>query len=297
MSAPSTLLGRVDCSSVLRFGFANLQPISIKKTVQKWGLKLTTISWQLRSERRTDFIESYPTYVAFLNDSVMKKVKLPENIESHALAQAMTKRTIEQFEKDKELKSVLVKVEKEKDSAKPFLEFVRFLRKRFDEERAKTVQAKAEMFTSSNLPFSLFTNLVMSNEIFEGFLDVMHKKINLYESVWLYKFRNDPVRFKKKFQEMKDSLAPLFDVMELSSFSQKCLSTLIFAYNCANVESLSSTDFIDIKRIDYQQFEQLSAEFSSSLELCTSTILRMEPNSFSKLPRTELGKVFSQALV
>lgn len=297
MSVSVPLLAQVDCTSALRFGFANLQPISIKKTIQKWGLRLTTVSWQLKSEGRADFIENYPSYITFLNDSVMKKLKLPRNIDPFMLAQAITRRTIQQFDKDKDLKSALAKVENEKDSARPLQEFVKFLRKRFDEERAEDVQAKAEMFTSSNLPFSFFTNMVMANEVFEGFIDVMQKKINLYESVWLYKYKNDPGRFRRKFQEMKESLAPLFDVMEFCSFNQRCLKTLVLAYNCDNVESLFSIEFVDIKRIDYQQFEKLSAELSSSLESCTSVILRMEPDSFSKLPTTELSKVFSQALV
>jgi len=298
MSAPAGLLGTIDSVSVLRSGFAGLHPISIRKTVRKWGLKLTTINWEFeRRPSRTDLIETYPSYVAFMNDSVMKKVKLPSTIDSEALAEMITKKTLETFDKDHELKSALRQVEKERDSARPFLEFTRFLRKRFDEKRAEAVQSKAEMFTSSNLPFSFFTNLVMANEIYEGFLDVMERKINLYESVWLYKARDNPVRFHAKFQEMKNSLSPLFDVMERSSFSQKCLSILILASNCDDVASFFSVDFVDLKKVDCEQFKRLSTEFDNSLESCVSTIIRMEPNSFSKLPTSELNEVFSQALL
>jgi len=298
MSAPVGLLAPVDSASALRCGFAGLHPISIRKTIRKWGLKLTTVRWQFKKQlSHIDLIETYPSYVTFMNDSVMKKIKLPSAIDSKALADVITKKTLERFDKDHELKSALSKVEKERNSARPFLEFTRFLRKRFDEKRTQDVQSKAEMFMSSNLPFSFFTNLVAANEIYEGFLDVMERKINLYESVWLYKARNNPVRFRAKFQEMKDSLSPLFDVMERTSFTQKCLSVLILASNCDDEEAFFSVDFVDLKKIDYEQLERLSTEFDNSLEFCVSMIIRMAPNSFSKLPTTELNEVFSQALL
>jgi hypothetical protein len=298
MVAPAGLLGTVDSASALRCGFASLHPISVKKTIQRWGLKITTIKWRFESDQgKNDFIQTYPSYVTLLNNSVVSKIKLPSRIDPNAIADILTQKTLEEFNKDKELKSAINKVGKERDSARPFLEFTRFLRKRFEERKAEAIQSKAGMFMSSNLPFSFFTDLVMANEIYEGFLDAMERKINLYESVWLHKFAHDPVRFPKKFQEMKDSLAPLFDVMEISSFTQRCLNVLILASNCDDVSSIFELEFVDFKKIDYEQFVQLSSEFENSLEHCTSTIINMKPDSFSKLPRTELNKVFSQALL
>lgn len=298
MSAPASLLGTVDSASTLRCGFAGLHPISIKNTVRRWGLKLTTITWQFEKRpNHIDLIENYPSYVAFMNDSVMRKIKLPSAIDPKALEELITKKTLEKFDKDHELKSALSKVEKERDSARPFLEFTRFLRKRFDNERTKDIQSKAGMFMSSNLPFSFFTNLVMANETYEGFLDAMERKVSLYESLWLRRACDNPRLFVAKFQEMKNSLNPLFDVMELTSFIQKCLGVLILASNCDDVASFFSVDFVDLKKIDPEQFESLSIEFDKSLESCVSTIIRMEPNSFSKLPTTELKEVFSQTLI
>jgi hypothetical protein len=298
MNTPVGLLGAVDSASALRCGFAGLHPISIRNTVRRWGLRLTTIKWHFeRRPSHTDLIENYPSYVSFMNDSVMNKINLPSAVDPKALAELLTEKTLEKFDKDHELKSALNKVEKERDSAKPFLEFTRFLRKRFDDKRTEGVQSKAEMFMSSNIPFSFFTNLVMANEIYEGFLDVMERKINLYESVWLHRARNNPVRFAAKFQEMKNSLNPLFDVMERTSFIQKCLGVLILASNCDDIASFFSVEFVDLKKIDSKQFEPLSIEFDNSLESCVSVIIGMEPNSFSKLPTTELNEVFSQVLL
>jgi hypothetical protein len=292
------MLGAVDSASALRCGFASLHPISVKKTIQKFGLRITTVEWRFKSAQgEHDFIKTYPSYIALLNDSVMRKIKLPPRIDPNAIANVLTQKTLEEFNKDKELKSALSKVEKERNSARPFLEFMRFLRKRFEETRAESIQSKAMMFMNSNLSFSFFTDLVMANEIYEGFLDAMERKINLYESVWLQKFAHDPVRFQRKFQEMKESLEPLFDVMEISSFTQRCLNVLILASNCVDVSSIFKLEFIDFKKIDCEQFMQLSNEFKTSLERCTSTIISMEPNSFPKLPRTELNKVFSPALL
>ena len=298
MVAPAGLLGAVDPVSAVRCGFAGLHPISIRKTIQRWGLRITTIRWQFESgQGENDFIQNYPSYVKLLNNSVMSKIKLPSRIEPNALADMLTQKTLEDFNKDKDLKSAIAKVEKERDSARPFLEFTRFLRKRYEERRVELVQSNAANFTCSNLPFSFFTNVVMVNEIYEGFLDVMERKMNLYESVWLQKFAYDQVRFQRKFQEMKDSLAPLFNVMEVTSFNKRCLDILILGSNCDDIASMFEPEFVDFRKVDCEQFGQLSNEFESSLRESTSTIISMDPNSFSKLPETELNKVFSQALL
>jgi hypothetical protein len=298
MSASTAFLGPVDSVSALRCGFASLKPISVRETIRKWGLKLTTVRWQFEgSASNNDWVKSYPSYVKLLNSAVLERVKLPETVDSQMLADMLTKTSIEQFEKDHELKSALAKVESEKESAGPFMTFTRFLRKRFEEKRAGTVQAKAEMFMHSNLPFSYFSDLVMSNEIYEGFLDALQRKLGLYESVWFKRAYNNPEQFKRKFREMQASLSPLFDVMERTLFSEKCLNVLVFGSNCKGASSLFSIDFLDIEKIDYAQFERLTHEFDSNLNSCVSLIVSMEPNSFSRLPNTDLNKVFSELLV
>jgi hypothetical protein len=298
MSVSASLLGKVDSVSALRCGFASLQPISIKKTVQKFGLKIKTIQWRFEStEGSADLIKGYPKYMKFLNDFVMQKIKLPSRIDPITFSDMLTKKAQEEFEKDHELKSALGKVEGETSSARPFLEFVCFLRKRYEEKREKSVLAKTEMFSHSNLPFSFFTNLVMSSEIYEGFLDAMQRKTTLYETMWLRKYAGNARLFGLKFQEMKDSLVPLFDVMEYDSFLQRCLGTLVIASNCDSVDSFSSLEFIDVKKVDAEQLTQLSDEFRNSLDRCVSFILSMEPSAFSKMPTTDLNNVFSQMLI
>lgn len=296
MSASTTFLGPIDSVSALRCGFASLEPISVKETVQRWGLKLTTIKWRFEGRGDNDWVKGYPSYVRLLNNSVFERVKLPATVDSQMFADMLTKTSIERFERDHELKSALAKVESEKESASPFVAFTRFLRKRFEEKRAESVQTIAEMFTHSNLPFSYFSNLVMSNEIHEGFLDALQRKLTLYESVWLKRLSNNPEQFKRKFQEMQQSLSPLFDVMERTHFSEKCLNVLVFGSNCKEPSSFS-IDFLDVKKIDFAQLEQLSHEFDSNLNSCVSSIVSMQPESFSRLPNMDLNKVFSELLV
>jgi hypothetical protein len=298
MSASTAFLGPIDSVSALRCGFASLKPISVKETVQRWGLKLTTVKWRFEGGKGdNDWVKSYPSYVRLLNNSVFERVKLPTTVDSQMLADMLTKTSIERFERDHELKSALAKVESEKESAGPFVVFTRFLRKRFEEKRAESVQAIAEMFMHSNLPFSCFSNLAMSNEIHEGFLDALQRKLTLYESVWFKRVSNNPEQFKRKFQEMQASLSPMFDVMERTHFSEKCLNILILGSNCKDVSSLSSIDFLDVKKIDFAQLEQLSHEFDSNLNNCVSSIVSMQPGSFSHLPNMDLNKVFSELLV
>lgn len=298
MSASAVFFGPGDSASALRCGFANLKPISVKETVQRWGLKLTSIKWRFESAvDRSDWVKSYPSYVGLLNNSVFERIKLPDRVDSQKLAEIITKRAIEQFQKDDELQSALAKVECTKDDAGSFAEFTRFLRKRFEDHRAETVQLRAEAFMHSNLPFSYFSNLVMSNEIYEGFLDAFHRKLSLYESVWFRRSLNNPEQFKRKFRQMVLSLNPLFDAMEQTMFTERCLSILILGSNCTDASSLFETDFLDLRRIDYTQFEQFSQAFENSLNNCVSLIVSMEPTAFSKLPNTDLKKVFSELLV
>lgn len=298
VSIPTSLLGQVDPISALRCGFASLQPISVKKTVQKLGLKITSIHWHFESgERDSDFIGNYPSYMRLLNDFAMQKIKLPSRIDQIVLSDMLTRSAVEHFNKDHELKSILGKVEGEKDSSRPFLELVRVLRKRYEEKRPESMLAKTEMFAHSNLPFSFFTDLVMFSEAFDGFLDAMQRKTGLYEAVWLHKYANNSRLFHLKFEEMKNSLIPLFDAAEHSSFLQRCLSIFVAASNCESVDSLPSLEFIDIKKVDSEQFTGLSNEFRNSLDNYVSTILSIEPTAFSQIPATDMKKVFSQMLV
>jgi cell fate (sporulation/competence/biofilm development) regulator YlbF (YheA/YmcA/DUF963 family) len=297
MSASAALFGPVDSASALRCGFASLKPISIKETVKKWGLRVTSVRWRFEGASDNDWVKNYPSYITLLNNSVLEKIKLPEAVDSRMLADMITKAAIERFEKDHELKSALGKVEAEKESAKPFVEFTQFLRKRFEENRLKTANAKAEAFMHSNLPFSYFSNLVMSNEIYEGFLDALQRKLTLYESVWFKRAFNNPEQFKRKFREMQASLSPLFDAIERIVFTERCLNVLVVGSNCKDAASLFSVDFLDVKKIDYQQFEPFLVEFDSNLNSCVSLIVSMEPNSFAHLPNTDLNKVFSELLV
>jgi hypothetical protein len=298
MSVSASSLGQVDSASALRCGFASLQPISIEKTVKKFGLKFRTVEWRFENkEEQTGFIKRYPTYMRFLNDSVMQKIRLPSRINPATFSAKLAEESVKEFNRDNELKSALGKVEGETNSARPFLEFVTFLRKRYNEKRERLIQTQTEMFMHSNLPFPFFTNLVMAGEIHEGFLDAVQRKTSLYENIWLRKYASNARLFGMKFQEMKDSLIPLFDVTEQNSFLQRCLAILVVASNCDSVDSLSSLEFTDIKKVDFEQFTQLSDEFRSSLDRCVSTILSMEPNAFSKIPTTDLNKAFSQMLI
>jgi hypothetical protein len=297
MEAPMSLFGTSNSISVLRCGFASLKPISVKETMRKWGLKLTTTTWHFE-HNEIGLIKNYPSYISVLNEAVMERVKLPPEIDPDLFAETMTRRSVENFEKDTELKSALSKVSSaQKESARPFLEFTRFMRKRYDEKRTLIVQARAGLFQNSNLPFSLCTQFVMSNEIYEGFLDAMQHKINLYESLWLHKTAGNPREFQSKFQEMKESLNPLFDVMERNLFTERCLNILLLASNCKNAVSLDSVEYYDIKKVDNKQFSQLTAEYEDNLNRCVSTIVQMEPSAFSKSPETDLTKVFSQILI
>lgn len=297
MTASTAFFGPVDSISALRCGFASLKPISVKETIRRWGLKLTTIRWQFEgSVNNDDWVKNYPSYVRLLNNAVFERVKLPETVDSQKLEDMLTKTSIERFEKDHELKSALSKVESEKENAGPFVTFTRFLRKRLEEKRSEAVQGKADLFMHSNLPFSYFSNLVMSSEVYEGFLDALLRKLSLYESVWFKRAYNNPEQFKRKFQEMQTSLSPLFDVMERTVFAEKCLSVLVLGSNCKE-SSLFSVDFLDVKKIDYGQFEQLSHAFDSTLNSCVSLIVSMEPNAFSRLPNTDLNRVFSELLI
>ena len=296
MSISIGLLGQSDSSSAFRCGFSGLEPISIKKTVKRFGLRLTSISWKFEN-RDNDFIKGYPDYVQFLNNSVMQKIQIPSRLDPTVFSRMFTKMSIEAFEKDTELKSALEKAEGETRISKSLLDFIAFLRKRYENERYTSIANKTKMFESSNLPFSFFTDLVMFNETYAGFLDAVHRKTSLYQNVWLHKYVDDGRRFKTKFEEMKSSLQPLFDAAEQSSFLQKCLSTLILVSNCDDVDSFNSLKFVDAKKVDSKQFNQLLNEFKASLDHYASTILSIEPNTFSKMPKTDLNRIFAQILV
>jgi len=298
MDISTGLLGQVNPISALRCGFSSLEPISIKKTRKKLGLKFKTVEWKfIRKNERNDLIDRYPSYIQFQNELVLEKIKLPPDFDAGSFSKMLTKNALERFKKDRELQSELSKLRKKKETAKPLCDFIVFMLKRHEKSKPENLLIMTELFAQSNLPFSFFADSVMLNEIFGGFMEAIQRKVNLYESVWLRRYADNRVLFHKKFQEMKRSLIPLFDVIEQSSFLQKCLNILVMAPNCSKTNSSFSIDFLDFKKVDFKQFSPLSNEFRVSLDNCVSTILTYEPNAFSSIPETDMNKIFAQILV
>ncbi len=297
MSFNTSFFGQTEAASALRYGFSGLEPISIKNTVRKLGLKFTTVQWRFEKKLGVeDYVQNYPSYLKSMNELVFAKINLPSDIDASALAEKINECALEEFEKDSELKSALRKVEKEKESTKPFLDFINFMRKRYEEKEPESMRIKTEFFSCSNLPFSFLTDLTMSDQLYGGFLDAMQHKTTLYESVWLHKYANDHTKFREKFEEMKRSLTPLFDAIERASFSRKCLGLLVLGSNVKDVNSLSF-DFIDIHKVDIEQFNNLSNEFRASLDHSVSSILSIEPRAFSTAPSSDFREVFATVLL
>lgn len=296
MNTSFGVLGTANLGSALRCGLAQLKPIYTREIIRKFGIKFKTLKWSFAAGNES--IDSFSSYVELLNHAVVGKVDFPSNLDPSDVAAFVTSKTLEVFKKDTELRTALKDLKsKDKGSDRPFGDFTRLLMRRYQERKEYNVRTKALMFMKSNLPFSFFTDLVMLEEILEGFLKGMERKIDLYESVWLRKTYGNPRRFKEKFEEMKASLEPLFEAMEVTLFNQRCLNTLVLASNAEKVELMFDTEFIDFKKVDYEQFSSLSKEFEDNLNRSISVIVKIEPKAFPESRRTGLNKVFAQTLV
>jgi len=181
MDISTGLLGQVNPISALRCGFSSLEPISIKKTRKKLGLKFKTVEWKfIRKNERNDLIDRYPSYIQFQNELVLEKIKLPPDFDAGSFSKMLTKNALERFKKDRELQSELSKLRKKKETAKPLCDFIVFMLKRHEKSKPENLLIMTELFAQSNLPFSFFADSVMLNEIFGGFMEAIQRKVNLY---------------------------------------------------------------------------------------------------------------------
>lgn len=280
--------------SALRFGLLDIKPIEVVETIKRFGLKFQRISRRFQTLKPS---QSYADYATFKNEAIFAKISIPQRFETEKLVNLFSQRSVEYYEKDTELKDIIEEVRKAKRIERPLLSFVRFMKNRFESRREEYLEVEASMFLNSNFPLSFYNESVILNSTFYDFLKVTEKIVRRYEFLGAHA-RSFPM-YSKHISAMKRRMRPILDQVDSCFFLHSCLTKLILVWNAETYKEIEEAEFLDIKKVDYSDFEQLNNEFKMKITETRGFLLKYDPNILQeKLNlRNKTAKMFSKLVM
>ena len=263
--------------SVLRFGLLDIKPIEVVEIVKKFGLKFKKITRIFELERP---MKSFEDLVISQNEVIFSVIQIPQWFDAKELVRAFSQRSIENYERDSELKKALEELKTSERKGKPLLSFIQLIRRRFEMERDSYISLEAEFFLNSNFPFSLYNKFVVFNNLFYDFLKILENKVRWYEL--LASSARSFQMYQKRIAEMKKEIGPIIDKFDECIFSFVCLKRYIIIWNAKSCDEIFNPKFLDIKNVDYVTFKELYDNFSKKLRDTKEFLLRYDPSILNR---------------
>jgi hypothetical protein len=142
------------------------------------------------------------------------------------------------------------------------------------------LESEAERFLRSNFPLSFYNKLTMFDYTYYDFLKILEDIIRRYE------FRARCSRgfdmYTKIITDMQKHIRPLLDRVDDCFFSYMRLKKYLVIWNSKNYEELIDPKFLDIKNIDFSEFEKQCDDYNSELREIRAFLLNQNPNILHK---------------
>jgi len=280
--------------SALRFGLLDIKPIEVVETTKRFGLKYQIISRRFEALKP---LQSFDDWVTFKNEAIFAKIDVPHWFEAGKLVKIYSQRSIELYEKDTELKQAIEEIKKSQRIGRPLLSFTIFMKNRFESSREDYLEVEAATFLDSNFPLSFYNKFVILDNTFYDFLRVLENTVRRYE--FLATYARSFKMYSKHIDEMKRAIRPLIDQMDVCLFLSSCLKKYVIIWNVKSYEEIESSEFLDIRNIDYSKFEELNNEFKMKLTEIRRLLLKYDPNILKKkltLENETTAKMFSKLI-
>jgi hypothetical protein len=258
--------------SALRFGLIDIKPVEVVESIKKFGLRFKKVTRTFELSRP---VKSFEDLVTFQNETVFNAIEIPEWFDAKKLVHIYSQRSIEKYERDKELKMAVEELKTSERKGKPLLSFIQFIKKRFEDERDYYIELEAEMFLNSNFPFSLYNKFVVFDNLYCDFLQVLEDRVKWHE------FKASSSRnffmYQKRIAEMKKEIGPLIDKFDECLFSLICLKKYIIIWNAKSYDEIFNLKFLDINNVDFSKFEELYNNFNIKLRETKESLLHYDP--------------------
>jgi len=264
-------------SSALRFGLVNVRPIEIHETIKRFGLKFERV---IRSFESLQPSQSFTDLVTFQNEAIVYSIKIPKWFDADKLVTVFSQRSIENYEKDSELKEKVEEVRKAERKVTSFLSFIQFFKERYESKRDYYLETEADRFLKSDFPLSFYSKFVVFDNTFYYFLKILEDKIRLHE------FRANTARnfkmYQKRISEMQRRIAPLIDEMDKCGFSYSRLKKYICICNAKDYNEIFNPNYLHFDNIDVSEYERLYNDYKTKLNEFRDVLLYYNSNILPK---------------
>jgi len=246
--------------NALRFGLMEIKPVEVVETVKKFGLKFKRVTRRFESLRPA---QSYEDLVTFRNETIFGTMQIPKWFDVDKLVETFSQHSIEDYQKDTELKEMVEYVRKTERKSRPLLSFVQFMKNRFESRRDRYLEQEARRFLSSNFPLSFYNKFVVFDNTYYDFLKTAESRVRRYE--FLASNARNFLMYQKRIAEMKRNVGPLIDKLDACTFSCLYLKKYVSVWNAKDYKEALSPGFLDVKNVDFSEFEKLSSDFNVKL--------------------------------
>jgi hypothetical protein len=262
--------------SSLRYGLIDVRPIEIRETIKRFGIKFLRITRKFESLRPP---ETYGDIVAFQNQMVLDSIEIPHWFDADKLIKEFSQHAIENYEKDKEFKNAVERVKAERTGT-PLLSFVQFAKNRFESEMDYYLEIEADRFLRSNFALSFYNRLALFDNTYLGFLRVLEDRVRKYEFLAHYA-RNFDMQ-TKRYAEMRAAVGPIIDQIDTNLFCYARVKKYVTVWNAKNYDELQNPKFLDIRNVDYSEFEKIFNEYNKRLTETRQFLLSLDREILSK---------------
>lgn len=258
--------------SALRYGLVDIRPVEVSATIKRFGMKFRRIT---RTFEHLKPMQSFADMVTFQNEAILGTIEIPKWFDAAKLIKILSEHSIESYEKDTEWKKAVEDVRQSDHKGKPLLSLIQFAKNRFESRRDYYVEIEAERFLRSNLPLSFYNKLVIFDNTYNDFLGIMENKVRMHE--FLASCARNFEMYKKRITQMQVSLSPIIDKIDECFFSYVRLKRYVSIWNARDYGELFDPKFLDIKNVDFGEFQGIFNEYNGKLRETKETLLRYDP--------------------
>jgi len=268
--SPSSL-GMVETPSIIRYGLTGLRPVRVRNIIKKFGVKFEQI---LIKFKPTELPNTYTEYISDRYKEIFSIIPVPEYFDSQKLIDFYVRKSLEIYEKDKELSKMVEEIKKTKGSLSPLIDFIVFCKNRYNESIEETYDSAVRIFYMSDFPFIILSDFMRSIHVFAEFLNLLHSILMYYQKRMIGRARSDDKYFYKMTKMMKKELNQAIDLIDGLLFSNKTLFCLISIWNAKSYKELESLKFISINEVPKNAFEKFYNVFKREITNTRYIILK-----------------------
>ena len=263
--------------SSLRVGLLDIKPMEIVEVVKKFGMKFQRVT---RKYESTKTVQSFSDLVTFQNRAIMDSFSVPEWFNVDKLVCEFSQSSIQNYEKDEEFRKAIEEVKKAERKGRPLLSFIQFARSRFESEFDSYLETEADRFLNSNFPLSFYNRFVLFDNTYREFLRILENNVRRYE--FLANYARNFIMYQKRISEMKSAIGPIIDQIDGCFLQYLRLKKYVVIWNSKDYAELQNPKFLDIKRVNYPEFERLFNEYVNKLDVTRNFLLDSDGGFISK---------------